>query len=444
MSHRVLVITDLVHAAPRIPGLVKYLPGYGWEPVVVTPRLVPSLDPRVRTILTPHAPVLAALKGLVGVDPHDAVRIQLRDRLGKARGAALFDRLLHLTAHVVNYPDAERRWRPAAVRAVERLAAETEIHAVLTSSSPVTAHLIGRWAKMRYGYPWVADLRDLWSQNHNYGYGEPRRRLDRRLERKTLAQADALVTVSAPWAARLASLHARERVHTITNGYDPANVSSGPGPPPDRFTVLYTGTIYRERQDPGKFLAAVRVLLDAGTLDRTRIDIRFHARDAEWLMEAIQEAGLSRVASVRPVVGYQQALELQRCSHVLLLLNWEDTSELGWYPLKLFEYLAARRPILAVGGGGRDVVSALLRETGAGCSCPDVSTISVYLQTLYREWVRTGRVVWHGRPQAIARYGYPEMAGRFAEVLDEVAGCSRKQPPTCRSRAEAGLSETRP
>jgi hypothetical protein len=415
-----LIVAHLPHASPRIPGLVKYLPEFGWRAIIVCPRLHAGLGPTVRVIETPHPPVLGFWKRMLGIDPEEGVRLQVRNRLGIASSTSSLDRLLGLAAQVVNYPDAHRRWRRVAGRAIEGLLKQEGIAAVLSTSPPVTAHVIARDVKARYGVPWIADLRDLWTQNHDYGYGAIRKAVDLRLERKTLGSADALVTVSQPWAERLGALHPAKRVHIITNGFDPGYVSGGGEQLPEKFTITYTGSIYPSNQDPRKLFLAVRSLIDDGTIDPQRLEVRFHTPPAAWLDREIRDLGLEDVVTQPGMVPYETALKLQRSSHALLLLNWEDPRERGWYPLKSFEYLAARRPIVAIGGTGDDVVTDLLNEMKAGRSCPNVGAIQEYLRELYQEYRERGVVGYSGLERSIGKFSYWEMARQFAEALELV------------------------
>ena len=116
----------------------------------------------------------------------------------------------------------------------------------------------------------------------------------------------------------------------------------------------------------------------------------------------------------------QVALEKQRESQVLLLTNWDDPREKGVYSGRVFEYLAARRPILAVGGSEGDVVSELLNETRAGKHAPTTECAKNALGELYQEYESEGSVAYQGRQLEIDKYSYVEKAGTLAEILDSV------------------------
>ena len=81
--------------------------------------------------------------------------------------------------------------------------------------APESCHIIGARAKKLLQRPWIADFRDLWTQNfalQNHGSHRPQVRL----EQKTLEVADALVTVSVPWATRLGERYTAKPIYTIS------------------------------------------------------------------------------------------------------------------------------------------------------------------------------------------------------------------------------------
>lgn len=113
-------------------------------------------------------------------------------------------------------------------------------------------------------------------------------------------------------------------------------------------------------------------------------------------------------------------LETVKESQLLLLLNWEDYRVKGWHSIKIYAYLAAQRPILAIGGSGDDVIKELLEETNAGMYCKTVEDIKNALRELYQEYKLKGKISYHGDIEEINKYSHREMARKFAEVLDQV------------------------
>ncbi len=324
-----------------------------------------------------------------------------------------------LYSEIFHYPDKEKRWKHPAIEAGERLLENERVDAIISSSSPVTCHIIAKELKNKHKIPWVADLRDLWTQNHNYPYSFLRRMIERRLELATSKYADALVVVSSPAAEQLKKLHKREDVCVITNGFDPERLNEKEMALTSKFTITYTGQIYAGKQDPSKLLIALRNLIDDGTVEPENVEVGFYGPLDGLLAREIEEYGLSLVVKQYGVVPRQVAYEKQRESQLLLLLNWDDPKEKGVYTLKIFEYLASKRPILAMGGFGSDVIEALLKETKAGVYCSMVEDIKSALRVFYLEYKNSGTVTYTGDTEKINKYSYREMAKQFVAVLDK-------------------------
>ncbi|MEM3640454.1 MAG: glycosyltransferase, partial [Candidatus Bathyarchaeia archaeon] len=320
---------------------------------------------------------------------------------------------------IIHYPDSEKGWKPFAVKAADKLLQNEKIDAIISSSSPVTAHIIARELKAKYKIPWIADFRDLWTQNHNYPYSRIRKYFERKLELKTLATADVLIAVSPFDTEKLKTLHKGKKVHTITNGFDPDKVNNGKTPLTAKFTITYTGQIY-PKQDPSKFLIALKNLISKKVLESKDIDVRFYGPESDLLTSKIAECALTGIVRQLGVVPREVSLEKQRESQVLLLLKWEDPRTRGVYTAKVFEYLAAMRPILAV-GGTNDVVTELLNETSAGVDAQTARDVEEAIKRFYQEYKLKGKVSYCGKIEKINKYSYREMAKRFAEILDLIA-----------------------
>ncbi len=424
----------------RAAGLAKYLPRFGWEATVVTPAVAgragagagagagadASAAGAARLVETADRDTARRLKQLFGLQP-DAALKDLAAGGDAAPPAARTGRsaAIELVKALVAFPDAHRGWaRLAAEAAVEaagpaggRNAKAPPYDALLSTSPPHSVHLGAARAARATGLPWVADLRDLWSTDRNSVAPAWRKRLEAGLERRTFATASALVTVSEPLAAELRALYPSIPAHAIPNGFDPALRGLASGPSKD-FVLTHTGTFYQGRRDPTLLFDALASLLAAGKLPRERVKVRLYAKHEPWVLAMAEARGLAGVVEVLPWAPREEALRAQQESQGLLLLHWGGERETGVFTGKVFEYLAARRPILLI-GGGEGVLADLLRETGAGVRATTQPELEATLAGWWAEYARDGAVRWRGDDAAVDRYSQVRMAERFARVLDE-------------------------
>jgi glycosyltransferase involved in cell wall biosynthesis len=408
---KVLIITHLSHASPRIPGFAKYLPECGWQPIILTTPIsersysqfrIPKDLKKTVTVIETHG----------YRSPYGIKRLSSR-KYSKIR--PFLKSIYKYYREIAHYPDAEKRWKPFAIEAGSELLQNKDITAILSSSSPVTSHLIAKELKEKHKITWVAELRDLWTQNHNYPYSPLRKFFEQSLERETLLRADALVTLSSPDAEKLRALHEEKRIYTITNGFDPDKMSDEKVNLTSKFTITYTGQIYT-KQDPSKFLVALKSLISDEIMDPIDVEVRFYGPRNVSLTKIIQELELSSVVKQCGIVPIEISLLKQRDSQLLILFKWEDQRYRGVYSGKIFEYLAAKRPILATGGTD-DVITKLLSETNAGIDAKSVEEIKNALRESYTEYKVKGKINYPGIEESIQKYSYREIAKRFAQVL---------------------------
>ena len=325
--------------------------------------------------------------------------------------------------YLLTYPDLLKGWIPFALAAVDKIARQNlDIAAIVSTSPPISCHLIGRQAKSMLSCPWIADFRDLWSQN----LGTTNRNLNFlqvRLEKRTLRQADVLVTVSDPWASRLQERYPSKKVCTITNGFDPDDFCSPSPPLASDFSITYTGQLYDGQRDPTILFEVLRDLLKEEAIRACDLRVHFYGRPEPWLAALIKTYGLHHVVEMHGQTARKEVLEQQRKSQILLILPWSDPRETGHHSAKLFEYFAAARPVLAV-GGSRGVLTQALEETHAGVHALSKGQVREFLLNAYAEYKRDGRVSYLGDKHAIEQYSHPEMARRFAQLLDSVDGAN--------------------
>ncbi len=403
--------------AVRPAGLAKCLPQFGWEPIVLTPHLPPGRRPAAKVIETDEQDVLGRWKARFGLDPSQGLHEQLKLPQSSAAASDLrHSRAVYWMKSWLTYPDRTKGWLPFARKAIREIAQQERVDIVLSTAPPITTHLLGMEARKVLRRPWVADCRDLWVPARHGS--RLVRRMVGALERRTLAKADALVTVSSPWAEKLRREYPSKPAFAITNGFDAEEFVGAGGELTRTFSITYTGNLYSGWRDPNLLFETLAELLQAGTLLRSDVRLRFFCPRDPWLTAAIERYGLQEVAEVGGWVPREEALRHQRESQILLLLSLNVPIYSGGIPGKLFEYLAAGRPILAF-GGERGVVDHILEESGAGKFTTSKDEMRAFLVKAYAEFRTQGAVPHGAGPEAIDRYTHHEMARKFALVLDE-------------------------
>jgi hypothetical protein len=334
-------------------------------------------------------------------------------RLARSIRAALYA--------AITIPDEHVGWLRHAVTAGRELLQRDRYDVIFSTSPPETTHLIARRLKREFNIPWVADLRDLWSGDHYRRRHPVKRRVLKVIERRVLRDADAIVTVSEPWREALARDHGSDRVVCLPHGFDPDDYPTAPPPASTTFVVSYMGSLDREFQDPTPFLEAAGDLVRSGEIPREclRIDFYVFGDDLPDFAALTARFGLDGVVTRHASVEYRESLARQQASTVLLALQWQSEAGKGNPPLKVFDYLGARRPILVV-GSGEHVLGPLMQDTGSGVVCGTPMAIRETLGRWYREFAETGRVRWPGSEDRLARHTRRAAAKALAGIMEQV------------------------
>jgi glycosyltransferase involved in cell wall biosynthesis len=289
----------------------------------------------------------------------------------------------------------------------------------VTTSPPSSVHLVGAAVKRATGIPWVADLRDS-VVAHPHRHAE--RLLVRAKEQGEHAvakliggYADTIVCVSEAIADEMRARKPSGEVVTIANGSDFDDFAGLEHRPHERFRITHAGSFFGKR-DPRPFLTALH---DSGLDMVARFLGDFRSTDREWA----EQLGLGDRLELIDYAPRRRSLELQRDSEALLLLIPEAGGRgKGVLSGKVFEYLAAERPILAV-VPPEGAAAALIREAGAGVvvAPDDVDGMIAALRDLHERW-RAGKLdapplseEWRTRVSRRSR------VEEFARVLEGLA-----------------------
>jgi glycosyltransferase involved in cell wall biosynthesis len=409
---------------------VKYLPGFGWEPVVLTVKENASFPVRdeslqaeipegVTVVRTPLFEPYGFYRKLTGRSKGESLDIAANTD-GRNSPGEKFSEWIRSTFFI---PDARIFWKHRAVREGMKIIHRHGIHAVLSSAPPYTCHLIGRDLKRRSGLPWAADFRDSWVD----WLSAPSRRLlsrkiDLAMEGSVLGEADRILHATRGVRADLFSRHPsleEDKWEYLPNGYDSGDFS-GPSPPPrtDRFILTYTGSLYGKRNP--------RVLLEA--LDRMTAEkpglkekllVRFVGRVHESIAEEFGRFG--EMIETIPYVDHAQSIGLLRDSSALLLIVDDAPQSAGIVTGKLYEYIGSGKPILALAPAGE--AADLVFSLGAGrvADPGDPDSVRRILERWIEAW-QQGRFqeLFHVRDSG--KFDRRELTRQLAETLNRMMG----------------------
>ncbi|MFH0862111.1 MAG: glycosyltransferase [Candidatus Altiarchaeota archaeon] len=394
-----------VIASVRTGGLAKFLGELGYDVTVITAEHAGEYAGKCRVVRA-KSPTTINFPERRGLAKH------LEKRLRRVFGRAV--------KSVIHYPDDKKGWIPYAYEAASRLLEKERFDVMITSGGPSSVYLIGWKIKRTYGLPWIADMRDAWTQNPVYPYLSARKFFEKRLELGILKDADAITATSMILAEKIGGFH-RRRVHTIPNGFDPEILSTRAPPRNEKLTFVYTGNVWGGYQyDLSLFFGPLRELMDEGAVDPGSVSVDFFGEVRGGGKDSARKYGLDDIIRMNESVERDVAIGKQRSADVLLQFSWTDGNDRGFIPGKIFEYLAARRPILAVGGFCDDAVTELIGQTNAGVCAYDKDGVKKALKRSYDEFRDRGTVEYHGIQAEIDRYSQVEMAAKFAKIMEKI------------------------
>ncbi len=429
-------------ASKRLRALAKYLPQFGWEPIVIVPDLgfIPKEndDLNCRIIFTEYEDMFSHFTNKFKKskstdftdynDSKDSIEFndeKLKDSTSYSNPIA--SKAISMAGEVFAFPDGMKYWHESAFEEASKVIEEEEIDAIISSSWPITCHTIAKDLNEKYNLPWIADLRDLWNLNPYVSHTFIRNYFEKRLELKTFENVDALTTTTDLAAKTLATLHPKNRIVPILSGYDKDDfkflgelVSKNDDFSSDsseKLKFIYAGSLYGGKRDPSYLFEAIRQLEDENKLDSSKISIEFYG-DSISLEEIAKRYGLLDIVHIGGKIAHEEVLKKQLNSDVLLLISWNNEKEKMFIPGKIYEYFALKKPVLSIGykeGSLKD----LIEETKVGYHVSSLESTKDALLDIYNEFIENGTVELNSDIN-IEDYSMENMAKKFADLLNEL------------------------
>jgi len=285
-------------------------------------------------------------------------------------------------------PDEQIGWYPFALNAAANVLTDWKPDLIFASGTPFTSLMAAKTLSVRYKIPWIAELRDLWADNHYNDYYKFRKIIEKKLEAKTLSNVSGLVTVSEPLAEILAEKYNKPTT-VIMNGYSPEDYPelTGNRLNEKHLNIVYTGLIYEGKRDPTPLFKALQSLGDAAK----NVRVHFYGRALSIAGRLAQQYGIDHLVKTNDPIPYKESLSIQKQADILLLLLWDDPREKGVYTGKLFEYIGAERPVLAIGRPD-NIAAQLIKNRKLGETIQNPNQIASRLKQWIEEKQRNNMI----------------------------------------------------
>lgn len=372
----------------------KYLPEFGWEPVILT------VDPEYAAY-----PVLDKTLGNSlpeNIEVHrtratDWFRIYGADKskipaagFANSKDTTLKGKILRFLRGNFFIPDPRRGWNRFAFRKASDLIKKGNISTLVTTSPPHSTQILG--LKIKRKYPqirWICDLRDPWTDIYYYDQFYPTffsKKIDAFYEKRVLREADRIITVgpSLKTSFSLKTEGITDKIEVITNGYDELDFISITATNPTKFVITYVGTL-SDQYPLGGFLEAL------SAIKRNNKDflLRFVGKIPKNIMESIMLKIPEDSVEFNPYTNHDDAIRIMTNSSILLLVIPDHVNNKNIITGKIFEYIASERPILCLGPENGDA-AAILRQNGNGeCfSYEDTENIESFINKVISNQMR--------------------------------------------------------
>lgn len=373
----------------------KYFREFGWEPIIYTPSN-PDFPIFDETLLKDVPKDLTVLKTEI-TEPYDLYRKIMRKKktetvnqgfLSEGKENSFLQSLMIWVRGNFFIPDARKFWIKPSINYLSDYVSKNKIDAIISTGPPHSMHLIALGLKHKCNLPWIADFRDPWTGIDFYSQLKLSKWADKKhheLEYKVLNTADKVVTVSPSCAFDLSAL-GKKQVEVVTNGYDEDDFKLSNLKIEEGFVFHHTGALNKDR-NPQTLWRVLSDLCKEHQDLKQDLKLKFTGKTDAIVFESLKQLGLE---SNTIKVAYMPHSEIVRamCESPILLLPLNNTpNNKGVLSGKLFEYLAAHRPIFGIGLPDGDAAK-ILSETQAGTMCgfEDYDGIKKVVLDLYNKY----------------------------------------------------------
>lgn len=400
-----------------------YLPEFGIEPIIYIPEnpSYPIVDHNLKKEIPEGIQILKQpifepynlASKLGGKSPNEISSGIIPPEASQTRKQKL---LLWIRGNFF-IPDARKNWVRPSISFLTKIITEQGIDTIITSGPPHSMHLIGLGIKQKLNVQWIADFRDPWT---SIGYHKKMRLTQRAtkkhidLENQVLNTADKIVVTSKGTLQEFKQ-KTKQPIHVITNGFEPSRgeVNSTLD---KKFTLAHIGSLLSAR-NPEILWKALNELVTENTQFANNFELKFAGVVSKTVMQTITEYELGDYVTNLGYISHEKAMELQRQSQVLLLIEIDSEETQMIIPGKLFEYIQSGRPILSLGPPKADFAS-IIKETVTGSffQYTEKQALKEQILSYFEDYLKDKLAV---SPQGIEKYTRKNLTAQLATVINQ-------------------------
>jgi glycosyltransferase involved in cell wall biosynthesis len=373
---------------------VKYLPEFGWEPIVFTPEN-PDFDLKDESLVKDISKELEVLKFPIW-EPYQLFKklsgkkeLKQGQVLEEGDGSTLKQLAIWIRGNWF-IPDPKKFWVKPSVEYLNSMLISNGINTVITTGPPHSMHLIG--LKLKEKNPelnWIADFRDPWSQwdiLDKFRLKNTTRKKHQKLESEVFKLASKVITVSETWKKEFEQIGAK-KVEVITNGFDSSDIQPRPKALKDKFRITHAGML-NDFRNPAVLWQALKELVIENLDLKKDLEINLIGTLSNSINhELMGDADLKDSVVLVDHVPHDDIFNEYSKAAVLLLILNDSKNAKGHLPGKLFEYMAVGTSVLGIGEDNGDAAKVLFSTNSGRVIAPnDKEGMKMELLELYNNW----------------------------------------------------------
>lgn len=373
---------------------VKYLPDFNVQPIVYIPEN--PTYPLVDTNLLAEVPKeVTILKNKI-IEPYAWASMFSKNSTKKISSGIIptqkkqsfVQKMMLWVRGNLFIPDARVLWVKPSINYLSEYIQENNIETIITTGPPHSLHLIGLGLKKKLNIKWIADFRDPWT---TIGYHKALKltkksaQKHKDLESEVMNSADELI-VTSPTTKKEFETITNKPIHVITNGYDVEKI--GKQPLDEKFTLAHIGSFLSDR-NPQVLWQVLKELVTENKEFASDFQLKLIGATSQEVLASINDFGLNDFVNNLGYVSHQEAVEHQRKSQVLLLIEIDSEETKSIIPGKVFEYIVSERPIVAIGPKDSDFAEIITgTNTGNFFTYDEKENLKLALQKHFEAYKR--------------------------------------------------------